>query len=160
MTDEVRCAGDGHLGRILLTAPADPAMTIERRAVTWQPAYGPRSLAPWIEGATTASSVTQSCSCARTEVTIWPVRALMTLGRLSSPVPHEGRHRQLPQTLRGVHGRIVVVGGVGISARGGVRLVTERSRVAMPETAIGLPPDVGSMWLPSACRVRSVCTWP
>jgi Enoyl-CoA hydratase/isomerase len=102
----------------------------------------------------------QSCSCARTEVTIWPVRALMTLGRLSSPVPHEVHHRQLPQTLRCVHGRIVMVGGVGISARGGLRLVTERLRVAMPETAIGLSPDVGSMCLPSACRVRSAGTWP
>jgi enoyl-CoA hydratase len=42
---------------------------------------------------------------------------------------------------------IVMGGGVGISAHGSLRLVTERSRVAMPETAIGFFPDVGSLFL-------------
>ena len=42
---------------------------------------------------------------------------------------------------------IVMGGGVGISAHGSLRLVTERSRVAMPETAIGYFPDVGSLFL-------------
>jgi enoyl-CoA hydratase len=42
---------------------------------------------------------------------------------------------------------IVMGGGVGISAHGSVRIVTERSRVAMPETGIGLVPDVGGTFL-------------
>ena len=42
---------------------------------------------------------------------------------------------------------IVMGGGVGVSAHGGVRVVTERSRVAMPETGIGFVPDVGGTWL-------------
>ncbi|MFD7256094.1 enoyl-CoA hydratase/isomerase family protein [Streptomyces sp. NPDC059874] len=42
---------------------------------------------------------------------------------------------------------IVMGGGVGVSAHGGVRIVTERSRVAMPETGIGFVPDVGGTWL-------------
>jgi enoyl-CoA hydratase len=42
---------------------------------------------------------------------------------------------------------IVMGGGVGISAHGSVRLVTERSRVAMPETGIGFVPDVGGTHL-------------
>ncbi|GAA3725662.1 enoyl-CoA hydratase/isomerase family protein [Streptomyces tremellae] len=42
---------------------------------------------------------------------------------------------------------IVMGGGVGISAHGGLRVVTERSRVAMPETGIGLVPDVGGTFL-------------
>ncbi|MFE4173741.1 enoyl-CoA hydratase/isomerase family protein [Streptomyces sp. NPDC056909] len=42
---------------------------------------------------------------------------------------------------------IVMGGGVGVSAHGGPRIVTERSSVAMPETAIGLVPDVGGTYL-------------
>ncbi|WP_046498229.1 enoyl-CoA hydratase/isomerase family protein [Streptomyces odonnellii] len=42
---------------------------------------------------------------------------------------------------------IVMGGGVGVSAHGTVRIVTERSAVAMPETGIGLVPDVGGTHL-------------
>jgi enoyl-CoA hydratase len=38
-------------------------------------------------------------------------------------------------------------GGVGLSAHGSHRIVTERSAVGMPETAIGFTPDVGGSWL-------------
>jgi enoyl-CoA hydratase len=38
---------------------------------------------------------------------------------------------------------VVMGGGVGLSAHGGVRIVTERSAVGMPETTIGFVPDVG-----------------
>ncbi|MER7623324.1 enoyl-CoA hydratase/isomerase family protein [Streptomyces sp. NPDC126503] len=42
---------------------------------------------------------------------------------------------------------IVMGGGVGVSAHGSVRVVTDRSRVAMPETGIGFVPDVGGTHL-------------
>jgi len=42
---------------------------------------------------------------------------------------------------------IVMGGGVGLSAHGSHRIVTERSLVAMPECAIGLIPDVGGTFL-------------
>ncbi|MEU5836960.1 enoyl-CoA hydratase/isomerase family protein [Streptomyces diacarni] len=42
---------------------------------------------------------------------------------------------------------VVMGGGVGLSAHGGVRVVTERAKVAMPETTIGFVPDVGGTWL-------------
>jgi enoyl-CoA hydratase len=44
---------------------------------------------------------------------------------------------------------IVMGGGIGLSAhvQGGTRIVTERSQLAMPETSIGLIPDVGGTWL-------------
>ncbi|WP_018639568.1 enoyl-CoA hydratase/isomerase family protein [Parafrankia elaeagni] len=42
---------------------------------------------------------------------------------------------------------LVMGGGVGISAHGDVRIVTERTRLAMPEVGIGFVPDVGGTWL-------------
>jgi len=42
---------------------------------------------------------------------------------------------------------IVMGGGVGLSAHGSHRIVTESSLVAMPEVSIGFLPDVGGTWL-------------
>ncbi|WP_131737167.1 enoyl-CoA hydratase/isomerase family protein [Actinomadura roseirufa] len=42
---------------------------------------------------------------------------------------------------------LVMGGGVGISAHGGLRVVTERTAIAMPETGIGFAPDVGGTHL-------------
>ncbi|MDH7796904.1 MULTISPECIES: enoyl-CoA hydratase/isomerase family protein [unclassified Beijerinckia] len=42
---------------------------------------------------------------------------------------------------------IVMGGGVGISAHGSHRIVTDRTRLAMPEVAIGFSPDVGGSYL-------------
>ncbi|OBF57156.1 3-hydroxyisobutyryl-CoA hydrolase [Mycobacterium sp. 852002-50816_SCH5313054-b] len=42
---------------------------------------------------------------------------------------------------------IVMGGGVGVSAHGSVRVVTETSKVAMPEVGIGFIPDVGGAFL-------------
>jgi len=38
-------------------------------------------------------------------------------------------------------------GGIGVSAHGSVRIVTERSLLAMPEVTIGICPDIGATWL-------------
>ncbi len=50
---------------------------------------------------------------------------------------------------------IVMGGGMGISQRASLRLVTERTRMAMPETAIGLFPDVGGGYFLSRCPGRT-----
>ncbi len=42
---------------------------------------------------------------------------------------------------------IVMGGGIGLSGHASHRIVTERSMLAMPETSIGLIPDVGGTWL-------------
>lgn len=49
---------------------------------------------------------------------------------------------------------VVMGGGMGISQGGSVRIVTERTRMAMPETNIGLFPDVGGGYFLSRCPGR------
>jgi enoyl-CoA hydratase/carnithine racemase len=46
---------------------------------------------------------------------------------------------------------IVMGGGMGISQGASLRVVTERSKLAMPETGIGLFPDVGGGYFLSRC---------
>jgi len=46
---------------------------------------------------------------------------------------------------------IVMGGGMGIAQGARLRLVGARTRMAMPETAIGLFPDVGGSWFLSRC---------
>lgn len=46
---------------------------------------------------------------------------------------------------------IVMGGGMGISQGAKLRVLTEQSRLAMPETAIGLFPDVGGGWFLAQC---------
>jgi len=49
---------------------------------------------------------------------------------------------------------IVMGGGVGLSAHGNVRVVTEKSKIAMPEVGIGFIPDVGGTYLLSRAPGR------
>ncbi|KAA0110177.1 enoyl-CoA hydratase/isomerase family protein [Mycolicibacterium sp. P1-5] len=42
---------------------------------------------------------------------------------------------------------IVMGGGVGVAAHGGVRIATDTSKIAMPEVGIGFIPDVGGTYL-------------
>lgn len=49
-------------------------------------------------------------------------------------------------TIAWMHGACMG-GGVGLAGHSRIRLVTDSSRVAMPETKIGFTPDVGGSWL-------------
>ena len=55
--------------------------------------------------------------------------------------------KRYPKPYVAIMDGIVMGGGVGVSAHGAHRIVTEKTMVAMPETAIGLIPDVGGTWL-------------
>lgn len=50
---------------------------------------------------------------------------------------------------------IVMGGGMGISQGASLRIVTPRTRMAMPETQIGLFPDVGGGWFLARCPRRA-----
>jgi len=57
------------------------------------------------------------------------------------------RIASFPKPYVAVMDGVVMGGGVGVSAHGNRRLVTERTRLAMPEVGIGYIPDVGATWL-------------
>jgi enoyl-CoA hydratase len=59
----------------------------------------------------------------------------------------DARIARYPKPYVAVMDGLVMGGGVGISAHGSVRVVTERTRLAMPEAGIGNVPDVGGTHL-------------
>lgn len=59
-----------------------------------------------------------------------------------------------PKPFVAIQDGIVMGGGIGLSAHARHRIVTERSQLAMPETTIGLIPDVGGTWLLSRAQGR------
>jgi len=53
---------------------------------------------------------------------------------------------EYPKPISAIVDGIVMGGGVGISEPAAIRIATERTTYAMPETGIGLFPDVGGGW--------------
>jgi enoyl-CoA hydratase len=54
---------------------------------------------------------------------------------------------EYPKPIVVIADGITMGGGIGLAGHAAVRVVTERSRLAMPETRIGFAPDVGGTWL-------------
>lgn len=57
------------------------------------------------------------------------------------------RIAEYPKPVVVIADGITMGGGVGLASHAAVRVVTERSRLAMPETRLGFTPDVGGTWL-------------
>ena len=54
---------------------------------------------------------------------------------------------------------IIMGGGMGLMAGCSHRLVTERTRFAMPEITIGLFPDASGSWFLQRMPAKQVCSW-
>src|SRR5262249_28103744 len=57
------------------------------------------------------------------------------------------RIKKFPKPYVAFMDGLVMGGGVGLSAHSGHRVVTEKTRLAMPEVGLGFFPDVGGTWL-------------
>ncbi|GAA1466104.1 enoyl-CoA hydratase/isomerase family protein [Microbacterium thalassium] len=57
------------------------------------------------------------------------------------------RIAEYPKPIVAIADGITMGGGIGLAGHAAIRVVTERSRLAMPETRIGLTPDVGGSLL-------------
>jgi enoyl-CoA hydratase len=57
------------------------------------------------------------------------------------------RIAEYPKPIVAFADGITMGGGIGLAGHAAIRIVTERSKLAMPETRIGFTPDVGGTWL-------------
>ena len=150
MTDEVLYARDGRLGRILLNRPTVLNVLNDHMVASIL-----AQLEVWaLDDAVTAVSIEGAGErglCAGGDIKALRTVVLAGSGQAVRFWAHEYRMNAAiagyPKPFVAFMDGIVMGGGVGLSAHGSLRLVTERSRVAMPETAIGFSPDVGSLFL-------------
>jgi len=56
-----------------------------------------------------------------------------------------------PKPIVAVMDGIIMGGGMGLAQGAALRIATDKTRMGMPETAIGLFPDVGGTWFLSKC---------
>lgn len=151
-TDEVIVRKEGRAGRLTLNRPkALNALTLGMVQTIWttllawrdDPAVELVVLDGAGERGLCAGGDVRSLYDARTEGSGVARRFWREEYRLNALI-----HRY-PKPYVAIMDGIVMGGGVGLSAhaRGGGRIVTERSRIAFPETTIGLIPDVGGTWL-------------
>ena len=149
-TDEVLFARQGSLGRIRLNRPRAINALTDAMVASMQ-----AQLERWADDDTVTAVALEGAGerglCAGGDV-----RALRSaiLSGEDDPARFWAREYALdaaiarfPKHFVALMDGIVMGGGLGLSAWGSLRVATERSRVAMPETAIGFFPDVGMLYL-------------
>ncbi|GAA1986197.1 enoyl-CoA hydratase/isomerase family protein [Kitasatospora viridis] len=148
--DHVRAERDGRVGRLRLDRPRainalDHPMVLALHA----------ALDAWAEDPAVAAVVLTGAGerglCAGGDIRFFHDSAKQdgTAARAFFRDEYLLNHRiaGYPKPYVAVMDGLVLGGGVGVSAHGSVRVVTERAQVGMPETAIGFVPDVGGSWL-------------
>lgn len=152
MSDEVEFVHEGVLGRIVLNRPrALNALTlgmvtaVDEQLQRWADDDAVRTVS--IEGAG------ERGLCAGGDVVA--VRRAVLAGEegqefFVTEYAMNSRFASFPKPVVAFQDGFVLGGGVGVSAHCTVRLATERTKLAMPETIIGFFPDVGAMHLLAA----------
>ena len=166
MTAEIELRRDGGLGRITLRRPRainalTPDMVDAMHAALSEWMDDPALVGVLIEGEG------ERGLCAGGDIRFLHdcVRAGMP-ERADAFLFHEyrlnARIARLPKPYVAIMDGLVMGGGVGVSAHGSVRIVTERTRLAMPEAGIGFLPDVGATFLlavaPGECGTHAALT--
>ena len=162
MTEDIRIETADGLGQVLLNRPkALNALTLPMiRAMA--PALRAWAADPSVR-AVVIKGAGDRAFCAGGDV-----RAIYEAGRAgrddSADHPTRAFFREEYQLNRLIHrfpkpyvallDGITMGGGVGLSVHGSHRIVTEKTMFAMPETAIGLFPDVGATWFLTRCPDR------
>lgn len=84
------------------------------------------------------------------------IRAIYDAARCGDPAPRQfwaaeyrlnARIHRYPKPFLALMDGTVMGGGVGVSAHARIRIVTERTKVGMPEVGIGFVPDAGGTYL-------------
>ena len=149
-SDDVLIRREGRAGRITMNRPAAlNALTLGMVRKIWA------ALTAWVDDpavhlvlldgaggkALCAGGDVRSLYDSRTQGSALP-RAFW-----SEEYPLNALIGRYPKPYVALQDGIVMGGGIGLSGHARHRIVTERSRLAMPETGIGLIPDVGGTWL-------------
>ncbi|GIG67477.1 enoyl-CoA hydratase/isomerase family protein [Phytomonospora endophytica] len=136
----------GRLGRIVLNRPrainalnADMVAALHTVLDRWE--HSPRVRAILVTGAGDRGL------CAGGDLRVFHADALSggtaSLDFWAEEYRLNARIAAYPKPIVAWMDGLVMGGGIGIGGHAGVRLVTERSRLAMPEVGIGFHPDVG-----------------
>jgi enoyl-CoA hydratase len=150
VSDEVLIRVEGGLGRITLNRPKainalthDMVRAIDAALVGW--AANGKVRAVLLDGA----GARGLCAGGDIRAIYSDAKAggTASLGFWADEYRMNARIGRYPKPYVAFMDGIVMGGGVGVSAHGSIRIVTERTRLAMPEVGIGLVPDVGGTYL-------------
>lgn len=156
--DELTLRGGGRLGVVRLDAPKslnalslDMIQRLESRLDAW--AIDPQVLAVWLEGAGDKAFCAGGDVVALHDALVEENKADKHLRQASFAATYfaseyrlDYRIHRYPKPILVWGDGIVMGGGLGLMAGASHRLVTETSRIAMPEITIGLSPDIGASW--------------
>lgn len=150
-TADIRFERKGSLGIAVLDRPA--ALNALNRGMVQALS---RQLAAWKDDAEVAAVLVRSTGgrafCAGGDIRAVTDQARAEGVEAATPFFHDEyrlnwRISQFPKPYVALLDGVTMGGGVGISAHGRYRVVTEHTVVAMPETLIGFFPDVGGTWV-------------